>query len=120
MKAEIFNYKTWISETDPIQLVAQMEQLLKVSEYTVLNKMEHHFEPQGYTAVWLLAESHLAIHTFPEGDKTYIELSSCNEQKNNQFIKLLNQYLPSVQSEGGVEGANEAVRRDKERPNRQS
>ena len=35
-------------------------------------------EPEGYTALWLLGESHFAIHTFPEEQKTYIELSSCN------------------------------------------
>ena len=33
----------------------------------------------------------LAIHTFPEDEKTYIELSSCNENKNDRFIQLLNE-----------------------------
>ena len=39
--------------------------------------MEHYFTPYGYTALFLLAESHFALHTFPEENKTYIELSSC-------------------------------------------
>lgn len=115
MKAEIFNYKTWISETDPIQLVVQMEQLLKAAEYTVLNKMEHHFEPQGFTAVWMLAESHLAIHTFPEGAKTYVELSSCNEEKNLHFVDLLTKKTASVPSEARGAGRNE-----EEQPSMQS
>jgi S-adenosylmethionine decarboxylase len=35
-----------------------------------------------------LAESHLAIHTFPEEGKTYIELSSCNERMQKAFEAL--------------------------------
>lgn len=48
--------------------------------------MEHYFEPQGYTCLWLLSESHFAIHTFPEANKTYIELSSCNRQMYENFL----------------------------------
>jgi len=102
MKAEIYNYKTWITLTEPMLLVKVMEQLLQEANYTVLNKMEHHFEPQGFTAVWMLAESHLAIHTFPEGEKTYVELSSCNEAKNKHFVILLEQQLGSVSNKKGV------------------
>ncbi|MEL7222709.1 MAG: S-adenosylmethionine decarboxylase, partial [Bacteroidota bacterium] len=50
------------------------------------------FEPQGWTGIWLLAESHLAIHTFPEARKTYIELSSCNRQMYDDFLHLLHKY----------------------------
>lgn len=91
MKAEIYNYKTWIAETRTVAIVALMDALLQKSGYTVLNKMEHHFEPQGFTAIWLLAESHLAVHSFPESGKTYIELSSCNKDKNDKFVQLLNE-----------------------------
>lgn len=89
MNAEIFNYKTWISETEPSVLKVQLGELLRQSSFTILQFTEHHFEPHGYTAVWVLAESHLAIHTFPEASKTYIELSSCNEGKNLNFQRLL-------------------------------
>lgn len=50
---------------------------------------EHHFSPQGYTCLWLLAESHLALHSFPEEAHTYIELSSCNAGKHRKFVDLL-------------------------------
>ena len=53
--------------------------LLLNSGFKILQSIEHHFDPYGYTALFLLAESHLAIHTFPEENKSYIELSSCNE-----------------------------------------
>ena len=47
------------------------------SGFQILDKCEHYFPVQGYTGLWLLSESHFAIHTFPEEDKTYIELTSC-------------------------------------------
>ena len=43
----------------------------------------------GYSALWLLAESHFAVHTFPEERKSYIELSSCVEDKFYKFIDMV-------------------------------
>ncbi|MCF8372492.1 MAG: S-adenosylmethionine decarboxylase [Bacteroidales bacterium] len=84
----IYNFTAWVNECDPAKLQDGLDLLVEQSGYTVLNKMEHHFEPQGYTCLWLLAESHLAVHTFPENGKSYIELSSCNLDKNETFKKL--------------------------------
>ena len=49
---------------------------------------EHPFNPQGYTALWLLSESHFAVHTFPEFGKSYIELSSCNLEYYQKFLSM--------------------------------
>lgn len=89
MQARIYNYQTWIEETDPTRLKAQFETLLNKAGFGVLQVTEHHFKPFGYTALFLLSESHLAIHTFPEENKTYIELSSCVKQQFDNFLKLL-------------------------------
>lgn len=66
--------------------------MLKTSGFGIIGFMEHFFEPQGYTGLWLISESHFAIHTFPEENKTYIELSSCNKEMYDQFILNLDQY----------------------------
>lgn len=60
--------------------------MLATSGHTILNFVEHHFEPQGYTALWLLGESHLAIHTFPEHGRSYVELSSCMFPLYRRFV----------------------------------
>lgn len=88
-KAEIFSEKWWIKNTDPTFCRTTFDSMLKQSGFTVLNVMEHHFEQQGYTCLWLLAESHLAIHTFPEDEKCYVELSSCNQAKTEVFKTLI-------------------------------
>ena len=90
MKAVIDNYSCWINETDPSKLQEIFKELLLVSGFGLLNFMEHRFDPQGYTCIWLLSESHFAVHTFPEEHKTYIELSSCNRKMYDDFLHLLN------------------------------
>ena len=40
-----------------------------------------------YTSLYLLGESHFAIHTFPEENSTYIELVSCVKDKFDNFLK---------------------------------
>ena len=89
IQARIFNYQHWTKVTNPMELKKSYASYLKKSGFTVLQFNEHHFEQQGYTCFWLLAESHLAIHTFPESNTAYIELSSCNEEKMEFFKSLI-------------------------------
>jgi S-adenosylmethionine decarboxylase len=86
MKAQMFNKKFWINETDPEKLKKIYKQKLINSGFIICKFSEHYFNPYGYTAFFLLSESHLAIHTFPEENKTYIELSSCVKQQFKNFI----------------------------------
>jgi len=44
---------------------------------TLLNLHSHKFSPQGVTAVGLLAESHLAVHTWPEMNYAAIDIFTC-------------------------------------------
>lgn len=87
MKAEIYNHHDWIEETKPDKLQHYFKDLLQQSGFEILGFMEHHFSPQGYTAIWLLGESHFAIHTFPEENKSYIELSSCDRAMYEKFLE---------------------------------
>lgn len=88
MKAEMHNHSKWIKQTDARFLKHHFSALLKSSGFNVLGVVEHNFEPYGYTCLWLLSESHLAIHTFPEEGKTYIELSSCVRKQFDKFLEL--------------------------------
>lgn len=88
MEAIIDNYNVWVKGSEPSELKEELEKVLVESGFSILNYMEHHYEPFGYTALWLLAESHCALHTFPEEDRTYIELSSCNRQMYDDFLRI--------------------------------
>lgn len=87
MKAKIWSFSEWIQETDPRSLRERFDELLRAAGFNILCFTDHHFTPQGYTALWLLTESHFAVHTFPECGKTYIELASCNLDYYQAFLK---------------------------------
>ena len=89
MKAEMYNYHKWIKYENEEILIKRFETLLIKSGFKILKKVEHYFENQGYTGLWLLAESHFAIHTFPEENKVYIEISSCVKEYFDNFLKEL-------------------------------
>ena len=89
MKAYMNNFNLWIKYENEDKLKTEVEKELKNAGFHILNKCEHYFEPQGYTGLWLLSESHFAIHSFPEEDKTYIELTSCIDEPFETFKKYL-------------------------------
>jgi len=90
MRAEMWNNCFWIKETNPSVLKLTFNELLINSGFGICGFVEKHFDPYGYTALYLLSESHLAIHTFPEHGKTYIEISSCVKKQFDNFIKKYN------------------------------
>ena len=45
---------------------------------TVVNEAGHQFQPIGYTFAYVLSESHLTIHTYPEHSSCYIDIFCCN------------------------------------------
>lgn len=49
---------------------------------TLLNLVSNRFEPQGVTAVGLLAESHMSIHTWPEHGYAAVDIFTCGSDKN--------------------------------------
>lgn len=79
MKAEMFHFSGWLPYESEKQFAEFCEKALIESGFKILNKCEHYFPVQGYTGLWLLSESHFAIHSFPEENHTYIELTSCVE-----------------------------------------
>ncbi len=50
---------------------------------TVVGERFHQFEPQGVTGTVLLAESHIAIHTWPEAGFVTVDVYVCNLLTDN-------------------------------------
>ena len=51
----------------------------KLANATVLNLISNKFEPQGITAIALLSESHLSIHTWPEAQYSAVDIFTCGQ-----------------------------------------
>ena len=62
----------------------------KFANATVLNLISNKFEPQGVTAIALLAESHISIHTWPESNYSAVDIFTCG---HNMLPELASQYL---------------------------
>ena len=62
----------------------------KLANATVLNLISNKFEPQGVTAIALLAESHISIHTWPESNYSAVDIFTCGKNMSPEFAS---QYL---------------------------
>ena len=62
----------------------------KLAKATVLNLISNKFEPQGVTAIALLAESHISIHSWPESNYSAVDIFTCGQ---NMQPELASQYL---------------------------
>ena len=62
----------------------------KLANETVMNLISNKFEPQGVTAIALLAESHISIHTWPESNYSAVDIFTCGQ---NMMPELASQYL---------------------------
>ena len=75
---------------DELYLRCQLSSAAKLAKASVLHIVSNKFEPFGVTAIALLAESHLSIHTWPESQYSAIDIFTCGR---NMKPKLASQFL---------------------------
>ncbi len=69
----------------PGSILPQIWEAIQNADLTPLSDMSHEFEDGGYTAALILAESHVAIHTWPEFDNlVLVDVSVCDFYRNNR------------------------------------
>jgi len=51
----------------------------------ILNKSHHLFQPQGISLLYLLSESHISMHSWPELKMVSLDCYTCSESINNQI-----------------------------------
>lgn len=69
-------------------LKTTMSEAAIASGATIIKSVFHQFSPQGVTGVVVVAESHLAIHTWPEKNYAAVDYFTCNE--NMDYKKVFN------------------------------
>lgn len=55
---------------------------------TIIKSVFHKFSPQGVTGVIVVAESHLAIHTWPENQYAAVDFFTCNDKMDHEKAQL--------------------------------
>ena len=53
---------------------------IEMTGSTLLKYTYHKFEPQGLTAIALISESHMSIHTWPENGYAAIDIFTCRQE----------------------------------------
>jgi len=68
-----------------------MDEAALVSGASIVESVFHRFSPHGVSGVVVIAESHLAIHTWPEHGYASVDLFTCGEEvdpwKAYEFLK---------------------------------
>jgi S-adenosylmethionine decarboxylase len=67
---------------DHLEIYFLLKKSIEKSGNTLLGKVFHKFDPQGVTGLFLLAESHLSIHTWPEFGYAAVDIFSCGENSD--------------------------------------
>ena len=70
----------------------------KESKSELINISCHKFKPQGVTALAMLAESHLSIHTWPEKGVAKCDIFTCSDKaKPEKAVEYLGEALEAEQ-----------------------
>ncbi|MCX7702895.1 MAG: adenosylmethionine decarboxylase [Planctomycetota bacterium] len=98
-----------LSGCDPVilndekRLKEILEEVSSAVKMSVLQRVSHRFEPQGVSLVYLLAESHISIHTWPECGVADLEIVTCREESDVSVgLKLCKERLKAVKVEHRV------------------
>lgn len=67
-------------------LEKKSEEFLNKLEISVVNKMYHKFEPQGISLLYILASSHMAVHSWPENNYLHIDLITCSQKDSRETV----------------------------------
>ena len=62
---------------NPDIVTQALEKACEVAGATIISRTGYNFSPYGVTAVIVIAESHLAVHTWPEYGYAAVDLFTC-------------------------------------------
>jgi len=70
-----------------------LDNICKKYDFKRLDVVEHVFSPVGISLLYLLSESHISIHTFPERNYFALDIYTCREYPNNHVYENIYEYL---------------------------
>lgn len=88
--AEFWNCENAASENG---LADAIEEAVRSARATLLDLNVRRFYPQGYSAVALLAESHLSLHAWPELGYVALDVFTCGDADPQKIVQHLEQHF---------------------------
>ncbi len=84
---------------DEVKLTQLLTNAANAANATVLSTHAHRFEPEGVTAVAILAESHIAIHTWPTSGYAGVDIYTCGKADTMKAQQMLGEALSAGHTE---------------------
>ena len=86
-----------IKNTNLLNNAENLKKLLKhictKFDFNVLGELSHIFTPEGCSIIFLLSESHMTIHTFPERKYIAFDIYTCRQYKDDSDYIQIHNYL---------------------------
>lgn len=88
------NYAGVLDDMDEMRTI--FDKITKDFDMKVVGESEHKFSPQGLTLCYLLSESHISVHTWPEHNSACMDIFSCNPNfdPNRVSTRILSYFCP--------------------------
>lgn len=104
MICDIFDIKNTDLLNNKIHLSTLLKNICYKNEFEILKEIDYSFQPIGCSIIFLLSESHLSVHTFPEKNHISFDIYTCRQYNDNSvymeiFSYLISQLNASLQSE---------------------
>lgn len=93
MIADIKEIENDVLLNDMNMLKELLDKICSTYNYIILKKTEHQFEPHGCTILYMLSESHISIHTFPEKKYIAFDIYTCRPQSDNSNYERIYNFL---------------------------
>lgn len=93
MICDIKNIKNIKSLNDINDLRQLLKNICSKHKFDILHEVSHQFEPIGCSILFLLSESHISIHTFPEKNHMSFDIYTCREYNDNSSYYNIYNYI---------------------------
>jgi len=93
MICDIKNIRNHILINNADLITQLLDTICNKYDFTILNRSFHKFPMYGFSAIYLLTESHISIHTFPEKNYVAIDIYTCRQYHNNDSYNEIYKFL---------------------------
>ena len=108
MEDGIEQYMSLLNDINSLKIIIDI--ICKKYDFHILQKIEHVFEPQGCTIIYMLSESHISIHTFPEKNHMSFDIYTCRQYKDNEvYNNIFHFFIQKL--EASIESRCEIINR---------
>jgi S-adenosylmethionine decarboxylase proenzyme len=84
---------------DANELNKILKNICSEHNFQILKEVQYLFKPIGCSIIFLLSESHVSIHTFPEKNHMSFDIYTCRQYENNHhYLQIYDNLINKLQA----------------------